>query len=118
MDTTAGLTAHVDTAKCVATTPIPSGILPTDGMPHLGRPEDTTDIEDCTLSELMHKNTVFSVHYPSNSDLYGICTNHLSMKLLSISLRKQGSTKASNFSNGGARMAAMCSKHFDAIYMF
>ena len=68
MDTTAGLTTHVNTAKYVATTPIPSGILPTDGMPHLGRTEDTTDIEDCTLSELMHKHTVFNVHalhYPS-----------------------------------------------------
>ena len=62
MDTTASLTTHVDTEKCVATTPIPSGILPTDGMPHQGRTEDTTDIEDCTLSELMHKHTVFNVH--------------------------------------------------------
>ena len=64
MDTTAGVTTHVDTAKCVPTTPIQSGILPTDGMPHLGRPEDTTDIEDCTLSELIY--TVFdALHYPS-----------------------------------------------------
>ena len=62
MDTTASLTTHVDTAKYVATTPIPRGILPTDGIPHLRRTEDTADIEDCTLCELMHKHTVFNVH--------------------------------------------------------
>ena len=76
MDTTAGLTIHVDTAKCEATTPIPSGILPTDGMSHLERTEDTTNIEDCTLSELMHKHTVFSIqqalHYPSIGRTYTI----------------------------------------------
>ena len=62
MYTTASRTTHVDTAKCVATTPVPSGIHPTDGMPHLGRTEDTSDIEDCILSELMHKHTVFIVY--------------------------------------------------------
>ena len=73
MDTTAGVTTHADTAKCVPTTPIPSGILPTDGMPHLGRPEDTTDIEDCTLSELMHKlYSMLCITHPLQN-LYNVC---------------------------------------------
>ena len=87
MDTTASLTTHVDTAKCVATNPIPSGILPTDGMPHLARTEDTSDIEDCTLSELMHKHTVFNVHaIPIHCRTYGIFAEvmiYLSVLLLS-----------------------------------
>ena len=105
MDTTAGLTTHVDTAKCVPTTPIPSGILPTDGMPHLGRTEDTTDIEDCTLSELMHKHTVFNVHalhYPSIAEpIRYICQ----FSSLALDYACKASTKAPNVRNEGANMA-------------
>ena len=101
MDTTAGLTTHVDTAKCVATTPIPSGILPTDGMPHLGRTEDTKDIEDCTLSELMHKHTVFNVHalhLPIHCRTYGI-SYICQFSCLALDCACKASTKASNVRN-------------------
>ena len=37
-----GVTTHVTTAKCVATTPITSGILPINGMAQLENPTADT----------------------------------------------------------------------------
>ena len=106
MDTTASLTTHVDTAKCVATTPIPSGILPTDGMPHQGRTEDTTDIEDCTLSELMHKHCIQCTCHTHPLQSYAEMTIYLSVQLLSKQMTHvRPVQKARNLNNGEAKMA-------------